>query len=86
MLALDMYRCIPYGTLPTREEFGTAFKRFCPEGVYVIDDPETGREDLTEETAWKAVIDGVNKFRETGDSCETDFAGALLYLLGIEWT
>lgn len=76
-----MMHCLTYGTLPDREVFDRAFTRECPTGVYHTSD----HGDLTADDAWKLVSDGVNRFEATGDTCETDFAGALLYTLGIEW-
>lgn len=81
-----MMHCITYGTLPERDAFDRAFERECPNGVYhITNDPTVGTVDLTQEQAWTLIETGVKAFERTGDTCETDLAGAILYTLGIEW-
>lgn len=78
-----MMLSLTYGTVPPRETFERAFQRECPDGVFCVRNvPGIPDRTLTLETAWQAVQQGC---AETASYHETDFAGALLYVLGIEW-
>ncbi len=76
-----------YGTLPNRELFDTAFNETCPDGTFEIsNDKELGTVKLDCEQTWELIERGIAELDKHGIGCHTtDLAGAVLYMLGIEW-
>lgn len=77
---------LTYGQLPTREVFDQHFEAECPMGTFEIKNhPTMGDMRLSADQTWALVVHGAQEWNEGQFNDNTDLAGAILYLIGIEW-